>query len=189
MSVEVRASAVIEGVALVASSSRGDRRGTFVETYRREWFPDGAEMVQANRADRVAGCVVGLHYHLHQTDYWQVIGGHARVVLHDLRVASPTEGATEVLDLGEFDGRPQNQLGLSIPPGVAHGFASLTPLTLTYLVDRYYDPDDELGLAWDDPAVDADWGIAEPLLSDRDRANPPRAQVPAERLPRHEPPR
>ena len=40
-----------------------------------------------------------------------------------------------------------------IPPGVAHGFAALTDILLTYLVDNYYDPSDELGLAWDDPAV------------------------------------
>src|SRR5437879_235618 len=78
----------------------GDDRGVFVETYRREWLPQGREMVQANRADRQAGCVVGLHYHLHQADYWYVPAGRARVVLHDLRVGSPTDGATVTLDLG-----------------------------------------------------------------------------------------
>ena len=66
----------------------------FVETYRREWFPSGREMIQGNRADRQQGCVVGLHYHLHQADYWYVPTGGARVVLHDLREGSPTDGAT-----------------------------------------------------------------------------------------------
>jgi dTDP-4-dehydrorhamnose 3,5-epimerase len=185
---DLRPSEVIDGVVLVRPSVHGDERGYFVETYRREWFPGGREMVQANRGDRVAGCLVGLHYHLRQADYWYVTRGHARVVLHDLRSGSPTDGATLSLDLGEVDGGAHNQLGVYIPPGVAHGFAALTDLTITYLVDGYYDPTDELGVAWDDPAVDADWGVAEPILSERDRANPGRADLDA-RLQPHAAPR
>ena len=52
--------------------------------------------------------------------------------------------------------------GVFIPPGVAHGFASLTDLTLTYLVDSYYNPDDELGVAWDDPGDRRRLGGREP---------------------------
>ena len=90
--------------------------------------------------------MVGLHYHLHQADYWYLLRGRARVVLHDLRQGSPTDGATELVDLdGDID------QGLFIPPGVAHGFAALTDLLLWYLVDSYYNDSDELGLAWDDP--------------------------------------
>ena len=71
-----------------------------------------------------------------------------------------------------------------IPPGVAHGFAALTDMTITYLVDGYYNPADELGVAWDDPAVDADWGVTDPVLSDRDRAQPAaRVDLPAGRRP------
>ena len=77
-----------------ARRSTATSAGCFVETYRREWFPHGREMIQGNRADRQAGCVVGLHYHLHQADYWYVPFGAARVVLHDLRAGSPTDGAT-----------------------------------------------------------------------------------------------
>ena len=65
-----------------------------------------------------------------------------------------------------------------IPPGVAHGFAALTDMTITYLVDGYYNPADELGVAWDDPAIAADWGVTDPILSDRDQANPRRADLP-----------
>jgi dTDP-4-dehydrorhamnose 3,5-epimerase len=64
-----------------------------------------------------------------------------------------------------------------IPPGLAHGFAALTDMTITYLVDSYYNPADERGVAWNDPAVEADWGIAEPILSERDQANPLRADL------------
>ena len=170
---EVTESDVIAGVYVVEPDVHGDERGLFVETYRRSWFPAGREMVQGNRADRQAGAVVGLHYHLHQADYWYVPRGRARVVLHDLRVGSPTEGATQALDLGE-----PGHTGVFIPPGVAHGFAALTDMTITYLVEQYYNPADELGVAWDDPDIGADWGVADPVLSGRDQANPSRADIP-----------
>ena len=65
-----------------------------------------------------------------------------------------------------------------IPTGVAHGFLALEPLELIYLVTNEYDGTDELGFAWDDPAVAVDWpplaGTADgrPILSARDGANP-----------------
>jgi len=172
-------SSIIEDVLVVESDRHGDDRGRFVETYRRQWFPLGREMVQGNRSEKRAGSVVGLHYHLHQADYWYLLRGRARVVLHDLRVGSKTEGATELIDLDGDEDR-----GLFIPPGVAHGFASLTDVLLWYLVDGYYNPDDELGLAWDDPDVAADWGVERPVLSARDQANPRRGDIPATLLPR-----
>ncbi len=173
---------MIAGVVVVQPDAHGDERGRFVESYRRSWFPQGREMVQANRSDKQAGAVVGLHYHLHQADYWYAPKGRARVVLHDLREGSPTDAATLVMEIGEL---PEGDKGVYIPPGVAHGFAALTDLTITYLVDQYYNPDDELGVAWDDPAVTADWGVAEPILSKRDRTNPARADIPAGRRPHY----
>lgn len=168
----------ITGVVVVEPDVHGDQRGRFVETYRREWFPGGREMVQGNRSEKQAGALVGLHYHRHQADYWYVLRGTARVVLHDLRRGSPTEGVTQVLELtGDTD------RGLYIPPGVAHGFSALTDLLLCYLVDGYYDPADELGLAYDDPEVGADWGVAEPVVSERDRTNPRRADIDPSSLP------
>ena len=177
----VEESDVIAGVHVVTPDLYGDERGVFIETYRRSWFPLGREMVQGNRADRQQGCVVGLHYHLHQADYWYVPNGRARVVLHDLREGSPTDGATLTLDIGEHDHR-----GVFIPPGVAHGFAALTDMTITYLVDGYYNQADELGVAWDDPEVGADWGIDEPVLSDRDQKNPRRADIEPQWRPHYE---
>ena len=163
---------VIADVTVVEPKTYGDERGRFVETYRRSWFPLGREMLQGNRSEKQAGAVVGLHYHLHQADYWYMLRGRARVVLHDLREGSPTDGATLVMDL---DG--QEDRGLFIPPGVAHGFASHTDLLLWYLVDSYYNPADELGLAWDDPDVGADWGVVDPVLSARDLDNPRRGEI------------
>ncbi len=169
---EIVESTRITGVYHVTPAIHRDPRGLFIETFRREWIPSGREMIQANRADRVAGSIVGLHYHLHQADYWYVPFGTARVVLHDLRAGGPTDGTTEVFDLGG-----DAHEGVFIPPGVAHGFAALTDMTITYLVDGYYNAADELGVAWDDPEIAADWGVSTPELSDRDRANPKRAEL------------
>ncbi len=182
---EVRESDVIAGVHHVVPQVHGDERGFFVETYRRSWFPQGREMIQGNRGDRQAGAIVGLHYHLHQADYWYVPYGTARVVLHDLRTGSPTDGATLELDLGVQPDGTNPHHGVFIPPGVAHGFAALTDMTITYLVDGYYNPADELGVAWDDPAIGADWGVTEPVLSERDRANPARDALDPQWQPHH----
>lgn len=176
---------IIEGVEAVLLQIHADDRGRMLETYRHEWLPHTAPMVQSNHAVRHAGCVVGLHYHLRQADYWYVASGRARAVLHDLRVGSPTEGTTQVVELaGAGDDGPTPK-GLYIPPGVAHGFAALSDLSLTYLVDAYYDPADEHGLAWNDPAVTADWGIADPRLSTRDLSNPGREAIDPLVLPRY----
>jgi len=163
---------------VVEPESYADPRGRFVETYRREWFPDGLEMVQSNRSERSAGSLTGLHYHHRQSDYWYLLRGRARVGLCDLRRGSPTEGATLVVELVEDEER-----GLFIPPGVAHGFVAVTDVLLTYLVDHYYDPTDELGVAWDDPDIGIDWQISEPVLSDRDARLPRRRAIADATLP------
>jgi dTDP-4-dehydrorhamnose 3,5-epimerase len=175
---EVRESEVIAGVYVVEPAIHRDTRGQFIETYRREWIPGAREMIQSNRADRQAGSIVGLHYHLHQSDYWYVPFGTARVVLHDLRDGGPTDGATHTLDLSG-----ENHLGVYIPPGVAHGFGAVTDMVITYLVDGYYNEADELGVAWNDPSIGADWGVSELTVSDRDLQNPLRAELPANRRP------
>jgi dTDP-4-dehydrorhamnose 3,5-epimerase len=80
---------------------------------------------------------------------------------------------TFVVDL---DG--DNERGLFIPPGVAHGFAALSDMLLWYLVDGYYNPADELGVAYNDPALNIDWGIEGPVVSPRDQTNPTVAEIP-----------
>lgn len=178
MPTQVTESSSIAGVYVVEPQVFGDDRGRFIETYRRSWIPGAREMIQNNRADRRAGALVGLHYHLHQADFWYVPFGTARMVLHDLREGGPTYGATSSVDLSG-----DNHLGVYIPPGVAHGFSALTDMTITYLVDGYYNPADELGVAWNDPVIGADWGVTDPVLSARDQTNPLRADIPAGRRP------
>jgi dTDP-4-dehydrorhamnose 3,5-epimerase len=169
---------VIAGVQIVTPAMHGDERGIFIETYRREWFPNGREMLQGNRSNKQKGALVGLHYHMHQADYWYAPVGTIRVVLHDLREGGPTNGATQMLEISG-----ENHKGVYIPPGVAHGFSALTDVVMTYLVDGYYNPADELGVAWNDPVIGADWGVAEPIMSERDRTNPMRADIPEGRRP------
>ena len=173
----VIASELIAGVYIVEPVMHGDARGFFVETYRRAWIPGAREMIQSNRGDRQAGAIVGLHYHLHQSDYWYVPFGSCRVVLHDLREGSSTDGATQVIDIGRRADDSHDHRGIYIPPGVAHGFAALSDMTITYLVDGYYNPADELGVAWDDPAIGADRGVVAPVLSGRDQQNPRRLAI------------
>ena len=169
----------IADVMIVEPQSFADDRGRFLESYRRSWFPLGREMVQGSRSDKTAGSLVGLHYHLHQADYWYVLQGRAQVVLHDLRVGSETEGRTLEIEAGD-----SNEIGVFIPPGVAHGFVAITDMTLTYLVDSYYNPSDELGVAWDDPEIGARWVVDSPIYSPRDAKNPLRRDIKEYLLPR-----
>jgi dTDP-4-dehydrorhamnose 3,5-epimerase len=87
------------------------------------------------------------------------------------------------IDVGtQLDGSHKH-LGIFIPPGVAHGFAALTDMTITYMVDNYYNASDELGVAWDDPSINAKWGIENPVLSERDKTNPLIEQIPDQWMP------
>jgi dTDP-4-dehydrorhamnose 3,5-epimerase len=163
----------IAGVEVRELRRHADSRGSFAETYRREWLRPGArEMVQSNHSRSKQGVLRGMHYHREQADYWVVLEGKAFVALLDLRSGSPTEGERREL---EMDG--DHPSGLYIPPGVAHGFYARTDLTLQYLVDAHYraSAPDEHGIAWDDPELGISWPEPDPGLSDRDRSNPPLA--------------
>lgn len=150
-----------------------------METFRKEWFPERTwAALQSNRSDSRAGVLRGLHYHFRQVDYWYVPVGRVRVGLADLRRTSPTSGASQVFEIGE-----QNPLGVFIPPGVAHGFVALTDATLIYVVDQYYNREDELGVVWNDPTLALPWGISNPLLSERDQLLPALDQIDPARLP------
>jgi dTDP-4-dehydrorhamnose 3,5-epimerase len=171
----------IDGAFVMPIRSFADERGQFMETFRREWFPwINWDRIQNNRSDSRAGVLRGLHYHFYQVDYWYVPRGVLRAALADLRPNSPTYMQTVTLEVGE-----DNNVGLFIPVGVAHGFVALTDCTLMYLVNNYYDGGkDELGVAWNDPDIALDWGIDSPNLSDRDQQNPLLKAIPAGRLPR-----
>jgi len=139
---QIKESSIIKDVLVVTLTPFSDERGRFMETFRQEWFPQRSwEFVQSNRSDSKAGVLRGLHYHFHQVDYWYVSAGKIRAGLADLRPSSPTYGATQIIEMGE-----QDNIGMLIPVGVAHGFVALTEATLTYIIDNYYDGADEHGV-------------------------------------------
>jgi dTDP-4-dehydrorhamnose 3,5-epimerase len=175
------ASEKIADVSTVPIRVFEDERGRFMETFRREWFPQvDWSCLQSNRSDSKAGVLRGLHFHHQQVDYWYVPSGVARVGLADLRPKSPTYRATDVLEMGG-----DNNLGLFVPTGVAHGFVALTDATLIYIVNQYYDGGkDENGVAWNDPDLNVAWNVSDPVLSPRDMQNPRLRDIPADKLPR-----
>ena len=156
----------IPGVVISRPQVHGDHRGRFVELYRAAGMPHG--FVQSNHSRSAAGVLRGLHYHRRQDDLWYVVAGRAQVGLVDLR----ERGGAPRVETHILDG--EQPATIYIPRGVAHGYLALEPLELIYWVTSEYDPADELGVAWNDPALAIPWQLgSEPLVSDRDAANPP----------------
>ncbi len=175
----IQESTLIKGLQTVTLKSFTDERGQFMETFRKEWFPQRSwEIVQTNRSISKANVLRGLHYHFHQVDYWYLVAGRIRAGLFDMRSSSPTYGANQTIDMSA-----DNPMGIFIPIGVAHGFIAFTEATLIYIVDNYYDGDDEHGVAWNDPDIAIPWGVESPLISPRDAANPRLKDIPSEQLP------
>ena len=171
----------IAGVKIVHLKSFSDARGRFMETFRKEWFPTRSwNIFQCNRSDSKRGVLRGLHYHHHQIDYWYVPNGRLRAGLVDIRPDSDTFLKTEMIEMGD-----RNEVGLFIPIGVAHGFVALSDVTLTYIVDNYFNGGvDENGVAWNDPQFQLDWGIDDPIISDRDLQNKLLKDIPSSELPK-----
>jgi dTDP-4-dehydrorhamnose 3,5-epimerase len=132
-------------------------------------MPGAPPMVQANLSRSKAGVLRGMHFHREQADFWVLLSGRQFVALYDLRPRSSTSGQAAELRMNASE-----QLrGLYVPKGVAHGFYAETEVELLYLVDRYYSGDDEHGFIWNDPDAGISWPNGDPILSERDRANPP----------------
>jgi dTDP-4-dehydrorhamnose 3,5-epimerase len=169
------ASTDIAGVLRRRLAPHEDRRGSFSELWRSSWTApiSGDPFVQANLSKSMAGVLRGMHFHLHQADLWLVLDGRAVVALADLRGAGSEatwRPPTAVLELGAGE-------ALLIPERVAHGFYAPVELSLVYFVTQEFDGSDEHGFAWDDPLVAIAWPTTDPLISDRDRANPRLAEV------------
>jgi len=163
----------IAGLEILELHAFADERGSLTEVYRRSWIADGDEAVQANLSRSTAGVLRGLHWHRRQRDYWCFLTGRAFAAFVDLREASPTRRAVATVEIDTDERR----VAIAVPPGVAHGFEAVSDVSLLYLVDAYYTGDDEFGLAWDDPELAIAWPNREPLLSERDRANPSLAEA------------
>lgn len=172
-----RLSSALPGVRYGAIVRHADERGSLGELWRAGDFP-GEAFVQANLSTSAAGVLRGLHFHRRQNDLWVVADGRALVALVDVRpmLTGSGEAIVETRELSPDE-------WVFIPSGVAHGFLALAPLQLIYLVTNEYDGSDELGFAWDDPAVAVAWPAppdsadGRPILSGRDAGNPSLAEL------------
>ena len=162
-------SETIPGVRLFDLTVFADERGSFCEAFKASRVGPGP-WVQWNVSRSRGGVVRGLHLHRRQNDYWHIVSGSATAALVDRRTDSPTFGRSLCVPL--CGDRPQTLL---IPPGVLHGFRADNDVVLMYLLDREYDPADELGVRWDDPdlRLPAEWYAGKGVtLSPRDAKAP-----------------
>lgn len=161
--------APIAGVEILDLKRIVDDRGLFLEVFRGKATHPGSEKLAAFFSGvglsqmnysliSTDDHVKGLHYHLKQSDVWFCPPPFKlKVVMLDLRRASPTAGATQVVVLGE--GRDAL---VKIPEGIAHGYRPLTvPCGLFYMVTRCFDFEDpdEYRVPWDHPSVKHLWAV------------------------------
>jgi dTDP-4-dehydrorhamnose 3,5-epimerase len=178
----------LPGVLELRSPVVRDLRGFFLETYHQSKFADlgiTESFVQDNHSSSIKGALRGLHYQLchPQAKICRVIEGEALDVAVDIRVGSPHFGKHAVVVLSA---KIQNQI--YIPVGFAHGFLALTDrVQFLYKCSDFYDPKDERCIRWNDPDLAIDWGVTNPLVSEKDANSPTLAAVPQEFLPKYSP--
>ena len=175
----------IPKVLIITPKKFGDHRGFFSETWNRKTFVEATgiddDFVQDNHSlSAEKGVIRGLHFQsppYAQGKLVRVSRGSILDVAVDIRRGSPTYGRHATVELSA-----ENWRQLWVPPGFAHGFCTLEPDTeVQYKVTGYYAPDNDHGLAFDDPAIGIDWPVpaADAILSDRDRRHPRLEDLPA----------
>ena len=166
----------IAGVMVIEPRAFGDERGFFMETWHARKFAEAGIDVafdQDNHSRSARGVLRGLHYQQPnpQGKLARVVAGAVFDVVADLRRASPTFGQWFGLELSA-----DNRRMLWAPPGVAHGFLTLSESAdFLYKCSGFYSAADERAVRWDDPTLAIDWPLAPgqaPTLSARDAAAP-----------------
>jgi dTDP-4-dehydrorhamnose 3,5-epimerase len=179
----------LAGVMLIEPDVFKDPRGFFFESWsarKYEGLGLPSAFVQDNVSRSARGTLRGLHLQSPpqgQGKLVYVLEGEVFDVAVDVRVGSPTFGqwVGEVLSA-------ENHRQLYLPPGFAHGFCVLSESALfAYKCTEYYAPTAEVSVLWNDPKIGIEWPVREPLLSKRDAAGTPLADVPHDRLPRFVP--
>lgn len=179
---EIEATSLAD-VKILSPKKFGDNRGFFSEVYSRRAFAEigiHLDFVQDNHAfSAECGTLRGLHFQSPPFAQHKLIWvTHGRIIdiAVDLRKSSPTFGRHVGVEISG-----ENWRQILIPIGFAHGYVTLEPNTeVIYKVSNYYAPDQDRGLAWDDPALGIDWGVKaeQVILSDRDRKHPRLADLP-----------
>lgn len=148
----------ISGLCVITPAVHGDDRGYFTETYsRRDMEENGifVEFKQDNQSMSRKGVLRGLHFQINhpQTKLVRVIRGSVFDVAVDLRPGSATYGKWYGVEL-----TAENHKQFLIPRGFAHGFLVLSDeAEFCYKCDDFYHPNDEGGLAWNDPGIGIRW--------------------------------
>ena len=165
----------LEGVLIVEPKVFGDNRGWFMETYSKRDFEAAgimADFVQDNRSySSKKGIIRGLHFQKNpmcQAKLLTCLKGEILDVAVDLRKDSPTYKKWISVKL-----TAENKKQIFIPKGFAHGFVTLTDdVEIMYKCDELYAPEYEGGIRFDDPEIGVDWGITDPILSEKDKNAP-----------------
>lgn len=165
----------LPGVKIITPKVFGDNRGWFMETYSaRDLKKYGieADFVQDNRSfSAKKGIIRGLHFQkppFTQAKLLTCLRGAILDVAVDLRKQSPTYLQWISVELTE-----ENKKQLFIPKGFAHGFLTLTDdVEIMYKCDAFYAPEYDGGIRFDDPDLGVDWGIRDPILSEKDKNAP-----------------
>lgn len=161
----------------------GDNRGFFCETWHKERYAELGitNFVQDNLSMSSKNVLRGLHLQnpRGQGKLVSVLLGEIFDVAVDVRYGSPTFGEWVGVKLNS---ELKNQFWL--PPGFAHGFCVLSDLAYVYYkcTENVYSPKDELGIAWNDPALNINWATDSPILSDKDKVYPCLKNIKIERL-------
>lgn len=165
----------LKGVLIIEPAVHADDRGFFIETYNRSRYTEnaglGVEFVQDNHSHSKKNVLRGLHLQRRfpQGKLIRVVTGYVWDVAVDVDPSSPTFRRWVGVELTEV-----NHVQLYIPPGYAHGFCVLSDRAdVEYKCTQLYRPDDERGVAWDDPDLGIQWPVQQPVLSPRDASNPP----------------
>lgn len=161
----------LEGVYIIKSKVFGDHRGWFTETYSKEKFGElgiDINFIQDNHSLSVEkGTLRGLHFQLNpkaQTKLVRCTKGSILDVAVDIRKGSPTYKKWLAVELTD-----DNKKQLLIPKGFAHGFLTLTDnAEVQYKVDEYYSHKNDRSIRFDDSEIGIDWGIINPILSEKD---------------------
>ncbi|MFB6209888.1 MAG: dTDP-4-dehydrorhamnose 3,5-epimerase [Candidatus Nanohaloarchaea archaeon] len=164
----------LEDAVMVEPQVFEDERGFFMETYVRKDFREAgieADFIQDNFSRSKKNVLRGLHFQKGehaQAKLVRCVRGGILDVIVDLRKDSPTFSEHIKVELSE-----ENRKMIYVPRGFAHGFLVLSDTAeVCYKVDNDYSPESESGIIWNDPTLDIDWPVENPVLSDDDQELP-----------------